>query len=99
MKQGKVFAKLANNSKVEKINFNETGATVVLKDEYHNNGKNFMQVKSAHEANLFIRGAEKQPTAKPGFKIVRNLLTGLPVEIAENTPIYCDPSSETYHSM
>lgn len=32
-------------------------------------------------------------------RTVRNLLTGIEVEIPVDTPLHCDPSSETYHSM
>lgn len=32
-------------------------------------------------------------------KTVNNLMSGEPVEIAYDTPISCDPSSETYWSM
>lgn len=32
-------------------------------------------------------------------KKVRNLMSGKLVEIDSNTPLCCDPSSETYHSM
>jgi hypothetical protein len=32
-------------------------------------------------------------------KTVRNLMTGKDVEIPYNTPLCCDPSSETYWSM
>ena len=45
------------------------------------------------------------PTAKyrvvfhPATKIVKNLMTGNDVEIAYDTPRYCDPSSEAYWSM
>jgi hypothetical protein len=35
----------------------------------------------------------------PLTKIVNNLMTGLPVEIAYNTPGCCDPSTETYWSI
>ena len=34
-----------------------------------------------------------------GTKRVRNLMTGQMVEIAEDTPHCCDPSTETYWSM
>lgn len=34
-----------------------------------------------------------------GMKVVRNLMTGKDIEIAEDTPHCCDPSSETYWSM
>ena len=34
-----------------------------------------------------------------GKKTVRNLMSGEPVEIDIDTPIGCDPSSETYWSM
>lgn len=36
---------------------------------------------------------------QPATKIVKNLMTGKDVEIASNTPLSCDPSSETYWSM
>ena len=32
-------------------------------------------------------------------KIVCNLMSGKEIEIAANTPIHCDPSSDTYWSM
>jgi len=44
------------------------------------------------EASVFHSTIEKKKT-------VRNLLSGKPVEIAVNTPLCCDPSSETYHCM
>lgn len=34
-----------------------------------------------------------------GTKTVRNLMTGQDIEIAEDTPYCCDPSSERYWSM
>lgn len=36
---------------------------------------------------------------KPATKIVKNLMTGQDIEIAADTPLCCDPSSETYWSM
>ncbi len=33
------------------------------------------------------------------MKKVRNLMTGKEIEIADDTPLCCDPSSETYWSM
>ena len=36
---------------------------------------------------------------EPKMKKVRNLLSGKMVEIPEDTPYCCDPSSETYWSM
>lgn len=33
-----------------------------------------------------------------GTKIVKNLMTGQDIEIAEDTPHCCDPSTETYWS-
>lgn len=38
--------------------------------------------------------AEPVPTKK-----VRNLMSGIEIEIAADTPLCCDPSSETYWSM
>lgn len=34
-----------------------------------------------------------------GTKTVKNLMTGKMIEIAEDTPYCCDPSSERYWSM
>ena len=36
---------------------------------------------------------------KPQTRIVRNLMTGQPVEIDADTPWCCNPASETYWSM
>ena len=36
---------------------------------------------------------------QPATKIVKNLMSGELVEIAADTPLCCDPSSETYWSM
>lgn len=36
---------------------------------------------------------------QPAMKTVKNLMTGKLVEIAADTPLSCDPSSETYWSM
>ena len=35
----------------------------------------------------------------PGSKVVKNLLSGKECIIPSDTPLCCDPSSETYHSM
>jgi hypothetical protein len=35
----------------------------------------------------------------PGSKVVKNLLSGRECIIPSDTPLCCDPSSETYHSM
>ena len=34
-----------------------------------------------------------------GMKVVKNLMTGLDVQIAEDTPWCCNPASESYWSM
>ena len=36
---------------------------------------------------------------QPAMKTVKNLMTGKLIEIAADTPLSCDPSSETYWSM
>ena len=35
----------------------------------------------------------------PSMKTVKNLMTGVPVQIPTDTPRSCDPSSELYWSM
>lgn len=37
--------------------------------------------------------------AFPTMKTVKNLMTGKSIQIAADTPLCCDPSSETYWSM
>lgn len=46
---------------------------------------------------LFLASLEKQ--VRPKTRKVRNLMSGKEVEIAYDTPLACDPSSETYWSM
>lgn len=46
---------------------------------------------------LFLARLEKY--ARPKTKKVTNLMSGKEVEIASDTPLCCDPSSETYWSM
>lgn len=41
----------------------------------------------------------RKAQAKPKTKKVRNLMSGKEIEIPEDTPLACDPSSETYWSM
>jgi len=36
---------------------------------------------------------------QPATKVVKNLMTGQPIEIPSDTPYCCDPSSERYWSM
>ena len=46
---------------------------------------------------LFLASLEKQ--VQPKTKMVQNRMSGKMVEIPYNTPLSCDPSSETYWSM
>lgn len=45
----------------------------------------------------FLASLEKQ--VRPKTRKVRNLMSGEMVEIAYDTPMSCDPSTETYWSM
>lgn len=47
----------------------------------------------------FVEKFGREP--RQGARIKRNMLNpnGGPIEVAHGTPISCDPSSETYHSM
>ena len=51
------------------------------------------QVYQSMEETFF---ALKYPVGK---KVVKNLMTGQDIEIAEDTPYCCDPSQERYWSM
>lgn len=43
--------------------------------------------------------AEFGRKAAPGKKLVRNLMSRKVIEIDEDTPLSCNPASETYWSM
>jgi hypothetical protein len=71
---------------------------------------NFKTKKSAEDAVVMLEGATGEPwrverdKSHPthpwaAMKTVTNLMSGKPVEIAADTPLCCDPSSETYWSM
>lgn len=49
------------------------------------------------QRELFLASLEKQ--VRPKTRKVVNLMTGKEVEIDYDTPLACDPSSETYWSM
>lgn len=46
---------------------------------------------------LFLASLEKQ--VRPKTRRVQNLMTGTEIEIDYDTPMSCDPSTETYWSM
>lgn len=46
---------------------------------------------------LFLASLEKQ--VRPKTRKVRNIMNNEEIEIAYDTPLCCDPSSETYWSM
>ena len=46
-----------------------------------------------------LGSSAERATLNGDVRTVINCLTGKPVEIAHDTPLCCDPSSETYHSM
>lgn len=43
--------------------------------------------------------AQAQVQAPVAMKTVRNLMSGKEIQIPVDTPLCCDPSSETYWSM
>lgn len=58
-----------------------------------------MKTLSEMRAELASLQAELAALEKPKMKKVRSLMSGKEIEIAEDTPWCCDPSSETYWSM
>lgn len=44
-------------------------------------------------------GIKPNPVTPKQTIVVKNLMTGLPVEIDSNTPWCCNPASETYWTM
>lgn len=67
----------------------EQGAKIGKTRKHKHNAN--IKVMSRADAAAFLRTVPK--------KKVRNLMTGELVEIDINTPLSCDPSSETYWSM
>lgn len=56
--------------------------------------------KMAKQANSNVRNDnQKVGPVAPGKRRVTNLMSGKEVDIAEDTPRSCDPSSELYWSM
>lgn len=60
-----------------------------------------MKKRTIKELKAEIAKLERQLAAlkKPKMKKVKNLMTGKEIEIREDTPYCCDPSTETYWSM
>lgn len=103
MKNGKVFAKLALDKRVARLTIGSASATITLADNcYVETGKdrvsNYALVKTAKEAEAFIRSATVLPKAPEGQHYVRNLMTGKPVLEADGTPYTASVASESYWS-
>lgn len=104
MKNGKVLAKLALDKRVKSLNLTSDNeqVSIVLADGYYvpNAARCWVNTfRTAKAAHQFIKQARKIPVARPGHHIVTNLMTGIAIEIENNTPRVCDPSSEAYWSM
>jgi hypothetical protein len=61
-------------------------------------GKTCSNRNAGHEAYDYA-SQEDYKTKVVYTKTVKNLMSGKDVEIPSNTPLHCDPSSETYWSM
>jgi len=60
--------------------------------------RNVEKIK-AEIAKLQRQLEELEALEKPKMKKVKSLMTGKEIEIREDTPFCCDPSTETYWSM
>ena len=60
-----------------------------------------MKKRTVNEIKAEIASLEAQLKAleKPKMKKVKNFMTGATIEIAEDTPYCCDPSTELYWTM
>ena len=60
-----------------------------------------MKTRTIEQIKAEIASLESQLKAleKPKTKKVKNFMTGATIEIAEDTPYCCDPSTELYWSM
>ena len=103
MKNGKVLAKLALDKRVKSLNLTSDNeqVSIALADGYYVPNaprcwvNTFRTAKAAHQ---FIKSARKIPVASEGNRIVQNMMTGILVEEAIDTPYACSVASETYWS-
>ena len=60
-----------------------------------------MKKRTIEQIKAEIAKLERQLAAekKPKMKKVKNFMTGATIEIAEDTPYCCDPSTELYWTM
>ena len=60
-----------------------------------------MKKRTIKQIKAEIARLERQLAAekKPKMKKVKNFMTGATIEIAEDTPYCCDPSTELYWTM
>lgn len=101
MKNGKVLAKLAQDKRVAKLTLtsdNEQVSITLSPDYYVPHTRGVRNFTTAKAANAFVKSAQKMPVAREGYRIVFNIMTGLPVEEANDTPFACSVASETYWS-
>lgn len=101
MKNGKVLAKLAQDKRVAKLALtsdNEQVSITLSPDYYvpHNRAGGVRVFSTAKAANAYVKSAQKMPVAREGYRIVFNIMTGLPVEEAIGTPFACSVASESY---
>jgi hypothetical protein len=101
MKNGKVIERLQSDRRVRTISVTDKSAAIFLADGFYakdaaGNGIRTKMVGSAREAEAFIKSALPMPVAREGYKIVTNLMSGLPVEERIGTPWGCSVQSETY---
>lgn len=102
MKNGAVLAKLANDKRVAKLNLtsdNEQVSIVLAAGYYVPKARGPRAFRTAKAAHAFIKSAKKLPVAREGHYIDFNLMTGEAIEVANGTPLACNPASETYWSM
>lgn len=55
--------------------------------------------KQNNSNSTYLNGKQKVGPVAPGKRRVVNLMSGNEIDIAEDTPRSCDPSSELYWSM
>lgn len=93
--------------------YNRESTKILFKTKKHGKGQEYHATEAAAKAALsraykygHITNPDDYAIAEDWDfaeniekKIVKNLMSGEPVEISVNTPLCCDPSSETYWSM
>ena len=89
----KADKRLTKPSSYNKVGFRRVGTYEFNRKDDASMDREVRELKHLYPSPMFL--IEYAPT----YKTVKNLMTGKDIQIDADTPLCCDPSSETYWSM